>query len=215
LSTIKKTLKKIFHISFLLFNNTLNAKNHYETNSTEHEHIVVNQSFYEYKTERDGKILKLLFPGGRALYNSTDERGEQQKHKGFYTIDQDRQEMINPHLKGNIFSEALWNEIEDGSINLTHIEIPGALFLYDCTDTGRHEKDDFILRRINQKSKIGGKIFIDLSYSKFWPLPNLGDPQNFEETKHTIKELADKNPDFFVDFSYNHNNEHLIYFFLA
>ena len=206
--TIK--FKQYFFMLFVIFCNNLNAMDCWEISNASQKATIINQSFSDYKTERGEQPLKLLFPGGRILFNPEDERGDQQKHDGFYTIDEDYQSKINPHLNGNIFNESVWRELENNTLDLTHIEVPGALFFYGYEDEpGRYEKDDFILRRVNEKSKKGGKLFVDLRYSRFWPLPSSNIPQNRVEAESRMHELQKMDCDSFVDFSYTFNREHL------
>ena len=70
-----------------------------EQKNAQESHIIINQTFLSYKQERRDEPLMLLFPGGRQLANPEDPRGDQQKHKGFYTIDLDFSEKkCSPHL---------------------------------------------------------------------------------------------------------------------
>jgi hypothetical protein len=208
--TIK--FKRYFFILIVTFFNNLNATDCSDIREISRKATIINQPFSAYKTARGEQPIKLLFPGGRDLLNPKDRRADQQKHHGFYTIDIDEYhpKKINPHLKGDIFNESVWSEIENNTLDLTHIEVPGELFLYGYEDNpGRKEKDDFILRKVNEKSKIGAKLFVDLRYSRFWPLPSPDVPKNLLEANERIREFKAEDCDFFVDWSYTFNREHL------
>jgi hypothetical protein len=178
-----------------------------ELASANYTPTVVHQSFADYQLATGGNPLKLLFPGGRDLYNPGDMRGDQQKHEGFYTIDQNIE--LNPHLQGSIFNENLWAEIPDNTIDLIHTEEPGALFFYGfSTGYGRQEKDDFLLRKVSEKCRVGGNLFVDLRYSRFWPLPNLLPSLSLQEASEQIERMEQEDPDFFMGFSYEYHKEH-------
>ena len=168
--------------------------------------IIINQTFADYKKERGEQPLMLLFPGGRTVVHAEDPRGKQQEHQGFYTIDIDDQ--CNSHLKGSIFSKKLWEEIEDNSLNLVHGEVPGPLsFFVVPIEHDLGVKQEFILRKINLKTKMGGRLFADLRYHKYWPEPNTDKPLDYAEGIKKIIELREEDPDFFVDVSYKFSDK--------
>jgi hypothetical protein len=209
-----------FYILFLIFCPSIVAMEKQECSeirSAIYDSYAIKQPFSEYALERGEQALKLLFPGGRTLFDPNDERGDQQKHVGFYTIDIDYDRTINPHLCGSIFKKEVWQEIPNSTLDLVHIEIPGALFLFGLPDQtdGRQEKDEFILKVVNEKIKLGGKLFIDLRYSRFWPKPTLDIPETFEEFKFKSDALKSEDPDFYVDASYSYNIKHRASFWNA
>lgn len=205
----------ILLIGVIMICQNLNSMESQETASTSseltdafHTQTIVHQSFVDYQLTIGDKPLKLLFPGGRELFNPLDSRGDQQKHEGFYTIDYTTK--LNPHLQGNVFNKDLWEKIPDNTLDLTHIEVPGSLFLYGyASEYGRQDKDDFLLRIINKKSKVGGKLFVDLRYCHFWPLPNLLRSLSLQECKEEMEKMSQEDPDFFADFSYAFHKDHL------
>jgi hypothetical protein len=178
--------------------------------------VLVHQSFVEYKNSRGEKPLKLLFPGGRDSFDPEDARGNQQKHQGFYTIDANFSGIQNPHLQGDLFDENLWKEIEDQTIDITHIEIPGDIFLDysgSMPISQRQKQDEFILKKVNAKSKIGGQLFVDLRYSRFAPT-TWGCSLDYQECMEFVQTAMHYDPDFFVGFSYGfHASESASYWY--
>lgn len=164
--------------------------------------IKVHQSFENYKENLGNAPIKLLFPGGRKA-SPNDPRGDQQEHKGFYTID--NQDYCNPHLQGNIFNPELWAEIPDESFDIIHIEVPGGLFLYGAELAGRKEKDDFILNQVKKKSKSGASLFVDLRWNHFPIKNNFVVPDNYEASKDFKNRTAELDPDSFFDFTLGMN----------